>query len=124
MEIKGVDHIGIAFRDLGPARDALEKIFGLQVETEFAFAEYESKLAMIPVGGTQLELLQGTSRTPLVGDWLSANGEGLFHICLEVDDIRAALAELKAKRVKLIDEEPRESRGHLIAFIDPSATAN
>ena len=123
LERKRIDHVAVALHDLGEAK-ALQQLFDLPVAEVIPSAEYEAKLAMLEIGDTQLELLEGSDATPLVGEWLRTRGEGLFHICLEVDDIRGALAELKQRGVGLLDEEPRESRGHLIAFIDPASTAN
>ena len=64
-------------------------------------------------------------KSPLVTKWISEKGTGLFHICFEVEDIDGALAELKAKGVKLRDETPRIGHGGArIAFIDPSSTGD
>jgi methylmalonyl-CoA/ethylmalonyl-CoA epimerase len=92
--------------------------------------EYEEqrptgRLAMLPIGETYLELLESRSPESGVTKWIKEKGTGLFHICFEVEDIDAALAELKQKGVKLRDETPRPGHGgSRIAFIDPSATGN
>ena len=80
---------------------------------------------MFPVGETYLELLEGTSQSSDVAKWIGERGQGLYHICLEVEDIDGALAELKAKGVRLLDEKPRIGHGGArIAFLDPQSTAN
>src|SRR5262249_61776010 len=83
------------------------------------------RLDMCPVGRPYVELPEGSGSDTETAKWIEAHGEGLFHICLEVEDIEAALAELKGKNVKLLDEVPR--RGHAnsrIAFLDPQSTNN
>ena len=71
-----------------------------------------------------IELLEPQGETGRTAEWLREKGESIWHICLEVDDIEAALAELRAKDVKLLDEMPRTGHGgHRIAFIDPASTA-
>jgi methylmalonyl-CoA epimerase len=80
---------------------------------------------MYPVGATYLELLQATGEASSVAAWIHEKGQGLYHLCLEVDDLDAALAELKGKGVRLLDETPRPGHGgSRIAFIDPQSTAN
>lgn len=101
----------------------LRDTFG--IELEYEEERPATRLAMLPIGETYLELLQGNGPDSAVTRWIDAKGPGLFHICFEVDDIDAALAELKQKGVKLRDETPRPGHGgSRIAFIDPAATGN
>jgi methylmalonyl-CoA/ethylmalonyl-CoA epimerase len=123
MKIKRIEHVAIAVRDLDAVRDVLGKI-GIPCDYEETLPEHAVRLAMLPVGESAIELLEPKSDTGATADWLREKGESLWHICLEVDDIEAAIAELRAKQVKLIDEVPRSGHGgHRIAFIDPSSTA-
>ena len=123
MKIKRVEHIAIAVESLNRSIDLLRDTFGLRLEYEEQIGQ--TRLAMLPVGETYLELLEGQGPESGVSRWISEKGTGLFHICFEVDDIDGALAELKAKGVKLRDERPRIGHGGArIAFIDPSATGN
>jgi methylmalonyl-CoA epimerase len=79
---------------------------------------------MLPVGESALELIESNNENSQTSRWIRERGEGLYHICLEVDDIEAALDELRGKGVKLIDQIPRSGHGgHRIAFLDPSSTA-
>ena len=118
MKIKRVEHVAIAVRNI----DEIMKIFQEKIGLELEYTEEinQTKLAMYPVGETYVELLQGMVPTTRTARWIEEKGQGLFHICFEVDDIDGALAELKAKDVRLINERP--IKGHdnsRIAFIDP-----
>jgi methylmalonyl-CoA epimerase len=123
MKIKRVEHIAIAVDSLRQSIDLLRDTFGLPVEYEEQIGQ--TRLAMLPVGQTYLELLEGQGPESGVRKWIDEKGAGLFHICFEVEDIDGALAELRAKGVTLRDETPRIGHGGArIAFIDPSATGN
>ena len=123
MKIKRVEHIAIAVDSLKQSMDLLQNTFGIEVEYEEQIGQ--TRLAMLPVGETYLELLEGQGPESGVTTWIKEKGTGLFHICFEVEDIDGALAELKAKGVKLRDETPRIGHGGArIAFIDPASTGN
>ncbi|HEU0158359.1 MAG TPA: methylmalonyl-CoA epimerase [Hyphomicrobiaceae bacterium] len=123
MKVKRIEHVAIAVKSLAKAREIFEDKLGLTFEYEEWLPQYQTKLAMFPVGESYLELLETKRADSETAKWIAEHGEGLFHICLEVDDIVAALAELKAKGVKLIDAEPRLGHANSrIAFLDPSST--
>jgi methylmalonyl-CoA/ethylmalonyl-CoA epimerase len=123
MKIKRVEHIAIAVNALGPSIDLLRNTFGLTLEYEEQIGQ--TRLAMLPVGETYIELLEGQGPESGVTRWIGEKGPGLFHICFEVEDIDAALAELKQKGVGLRDETPRIGHGGArIAFLDPASTGN
>ena len=123
MKIKRVEHIAIAVDSLRQSMDLLQNTFGINVEYEEQIGQ--TRLAMLPVGETYLELLEGQGPESGVTNWIKEKGTGLFHICFEVEDIDGALAELKAKGVKLRDETPRIGHGGArIAFLDPASTGN
>ena len=97
-------------------RDAL----GLDVTDPEEVAEQKVRIAMLSIGESRIELLEATSADSPISKFLEKRGEGIHHICLEVDDIETALARLAANGVQLIDESPRlNSRGQKIAFIHP-----
>jgi methylmalonyl-CoA/ethylmalonyl-CoA epimerase len=123
MKVKRIEHVAIAVKSLAKAREIFEDKLGLTFEYEEWLPQYQTKLAMFPVGESYLELLETKRADSETAKWIAEHGEGLFHICLEVDDIVAALAELKAKGVKLLDAEPRLGHANSrIAFLDPSST--
>lgn len=123
MKIKRVEHVAIAVDSIGETASMLRDTFGIEVEYEEN--RPATQLAMLPIGETYLELLQGKTPDSAVTQWIERKGTGLFHICFEVEDIDAALAELKQKGVRLRDETPRPGHGgSRIAFIDPACTGN
>jgi methylmalonyl-CoA/ethylmalonyl-CoA epimerase len=123
MKIKRVEHIAIAVRNIDDMMKMFQEKFGL--ELEYTEEINQTKLAMYPVGETYVELLQGETSTTRTAQWIEKKGQGLFHICFEVDDIRAALAELKAKNMKLMNDEPIKGHANsLIAFVDPESTGD
>jgi methylmalonyl-CoA/ethylmalonyl-CoA epimerase len=125
MRVKRVEHVAIAVRSLGEVMRVFQEKLGLELEYEEDFPQYQTRIAMYPVGETYLELLEATGPDSDTGKWLAEKGQGLYHICLEVEDIDAALAELRAKGVRLLDEEARPGHGgSRIAFLDPKSTGD
>ncbi len=125
MRVKRVEHVAIAVKDLQAARRMFEEKLGLVLEYEEDFPQYQTRIAMYPVGETYLELLQATGEASETARWIAQHGEGLYHICLEVEDIEAALAELRAREVGLLDQRPKVGHGNTrIAFLDPRSTGN
>ena len=123
MKIKRVEHIAIAVNSLDASVRMLRETFGVPLEYDEQIGS--TRLAMMPVGETYIEFLEGEGRDNAVNQWIAEKGEGLYHICFEVEDIEGALAELKSKGVKLQDETPRIGHGGAkIAFIDPVSTGN
>jgi methylmalonyl-CoA/ethylmalonyl-CoA epimerase len=118
-----LDHIGIATRELEEALSVWRDALGLMVDSTDEVAEQGVRVAMLPIGGTHIELLEPLSQDSPVGKFLQKRGPGIHHIAIRVTNIREALRELKAKGARLIDETPRVGpNGCLIAFIHPSAT--
>jgi len=123
VKYKRIEHIAIAVRNLDAVRDTLDRT-GLQCTHEETLPGPGVRLAMLPVGESALELIESSNPNSQTSRWIRDRGEGLYHVCLEVDDIEAALDELRDKGVKLIDQVPRSGHGgHRIAFLDPSSTA-
>ena len=125
MKLKRVEHVAIAVNDMAESIKMLQDTLGIEMEYEEKIGT--TRLAMFPVGETYLELLSSdaSAEDSKVTAWIEKNGQSLFHLCFEVDDIDAALDELKSKGVKLLDEEPRTGHGgSRIAFINPESTGN
>jgi methylmalonyl-CoA/ethylmalonyl-CoA epimerase len=125
MKIKRIEHIAIAVKSITESREIYEGKLGLKLEYEEYLPQYNTRLAMYPIGQTYIELLQSDGNNTDTARWIAEHGEGLFHICLEVENIEDALRELKQKGLKLIDEQPRIGHANSrIAFIDPKSTGN
>jgi methylmalonyl-CoA/ethylmalonyl-CoA epimerase len=115
-----IEHIALAVADLEAAIEHYGAVWGLQVSHRERVEDQGVEEAMLPLGESYLQLLAPTGPDTTVGRFIDKRGEGLHHIAYEVDDLEAALAELKAKGVPLIDESPRRGgRGHMVAFVHP-----
>ncbi|MBI4643496.1 MAG: methylmalonyl-CoA epimerase [Deltaproteobacteria bacterium] len=123
MKIKRIAHLGIAVRDLDAGKKLYGKNLGLALKGDEVVEAQKVKVSFIQVGESNLELLIPTADDSPVAKFLETKGEGFHHLALEVEDLAAALEELKAAGVRLIDEKPREgAHGALVAFIHPKAT--
>lgn len=117
-----IDHLGIAVKDLAEARAAYEAL-GFKVESEHDVPTEKVKAAFIPVGESHLELLEPTDPSSVIARFLEKRS-GLHHICVLVDDIEAAMAEMKATGARLLDETPRIGAGGCrVAFVHPRSAA-
>ena len=125
MKIKRIEHVGVVVRNVEASRKLWEDCFGIPLGEVEEIDGRPVKLALYPVGESMVELIAGTTPDSKHAKMIAEGKGGLNHICFEVEDIDAALAELKAKGVKLLDEVPRIGHaGCRIAFIDPAATEN
>jgi methylmalonyl-CoA/ethylmalonyl-CoA epimerase len=121
--IRGIDHIAIAVEDLDAAISLFTTVLGLKLTHREDIARYGIHVATLATGGTDIELVQGTTPDSPISKFIASRGAGMHHIAFEVDDIDAALAALKAKGVALIDATPRPGKqGSRVAFIHPRAT--
>ena len=122
MELKRVDHVGIAVKDLDESVKFYESL-GFKASGYEVVAEQKVKVAFLPCGDSELELLESTEPDGPIARFIEKNGPGIQHIAIRVDDIDKALEELKAKDVRLIDQVPRYGAGNArIAFVHPKAT--
>ncbi|MGD9505632.1 MAG: methylmalonyl-CoA epimerase [Syntrophobacteraceae bacterium] len=123
MKVLKVDHIGIAVNSIDEAKKLYCDLLGLNHAGNETVAEQKVTTAFFPVGDTEVELLESTAPDGPVAKYIEKKGEGVQHIAFRVDNIEEALAELKAKGVKLIDEKPRiGAGGGKIAFLHPKST--
>ncbi len=118
-----IDHVGIAVGDLGESLRFFRDALGLEVEPPEEIPSQRVRAHFLQAGDATLELLEATSDESPIAKFVAKRGAGIHHVALRVDDIVAALAELKAKGVRLIDASPRPgAHGSLVAFIHPSST--
>jgi methylmalonyl-CoA/ethylmalonyl-CoA epimerase len=124
MKIKRIEHIAIATKSMQALKDVFESKLGIPMEYEEHLPEHATSLAMFPIGETYLELLQSDKPDTMTNRWIAERGEGLFHICLEVEDIDEAIAELRGKGIAFTSKEPRIGHGNCrIIFLDPQTTS-
>lgn len=118
-----IDHIGIAVADLKKALAFYQDTLGIPVAEIEEVEDQKVRTAIFFTGTGRVELLEATSPESPIAKFIAKRGEGIHHLALRVDDVRARLAELAAQGVELIDKEPRiGAGGHLIAFVHPKAT--
>ena len=123
MKIKHIDHIGIAVKSIDQAKRFYSEILGLNIEGIENVADQKVNVAFLPITDSELELVESTHPDGPVAKYIEAKGEGIQHIAFRVENIEEALAELKQKGVRLIDEKPRKGAGGAkIAFIHPKET--
>lgn len=121
MRIKRLAHLGIAVKSLDQAVRFFTQ--GLPLELTHTEDYQGMRIGFVPVGDSSIELLEDVSGSSAIKGYLDKNGEGIHHIAFEVDDIHEAVAELKQRGVRLIDETPRVgAHGMTIAFMHPKAT--
>ncbi|MGI6075509.1 MAG: methylmalonyl-CoA epimerase [Pyramidobacter sp.] len=125
MDLKVIDHIGIAVPSIDEALKFWEGVLGVKCHGVEEVAEQKVKTAFLPVKDTEFELLEPTSPDSPIAKFMEKNNGrgGIQHVAVRVENIEKALEELKAKGVRLIDEKPRRGAGGaMIAFLHPKAT--
>ncbi|HEX2234670.1 MAG TPA: methylmalonyl-CoA epimerase [Actinomycetota bacterium] len=115
-----IEHVALAVADLDDALAHMRAVWGLEPSGRERVHDQGVEEATLPLGDSALQLIAPVGRDSTVARFLSRRGEGLHHIALEVDDLRAELRRLEEAGVALIDREPRRGGGgHLVAFVHP-----
>ncbi|MCU0555804.1 MAG: methylmalonyl-CoA epimerase [Desulfobacterales bacterium] len=123
MKILKIDHLGIAVTSIEEGQRFWQDVLGLKFEGTETVAEQKVTTAFFPVGESEVELLMSTAPDGPVAKYIEKKGTGIQHVAFRVDNIEAALEELKAKGIQLIDQTPRKGAGGAkIAFLHPKAT--
>jgi methylmalonyl-CoA/ethylmalonyl-CoA epimerase len=118
-----IDHIGIAVRSLETSIPFYRDVLGMAFEGTEEVAEQKVRVAFLAVGESRIELLEPTAEDSPVARFLEKGGEGIHHIAYQVEDLAAALAAMKARGIRLVDEVPRRgAHGTRIAFLHPKAS--
>lgn len=121
--IRKVDHIGVAVRSIEEAAKLYEVLLGLKITATEVVEEQKVRVAFLPTGDSEVELLESTDPEGPVAKFIAARGEGIQHIAFRVDNLEEMLAALKKAGVRLIDEKPRFGAGGAkIAFLHPKET--
>lgn len=123
MKVLKVDHIGVAVKSIEETKKLYHDLLGLKHAGNETVEEQKVTTAFFPVGDTEVELLESTSEDGPIAKYLEKRGEGVQHVAFRVENIEEALAELKEKGIRLIDEKPRRGAGGAkIAFLHPKST--
>ena len=124
MKILKIDHLGVAVKSIDDGKNFWSDVLGLEFAGSETVEAQKVTTAFFPVGESEVELLESTADDGPVARYIEKKGEGIQHVAFRVENIEEALAELKAKGIRLIDEEPRIGAGGAkIAFLHPKATS-
>ena len=121
--INRINHVAVVVEDMEKSLSFWRDALGIHLHELRDVPAEKSRVAFLPLEGSEIELVQPTSDDSGIAKYLAKRGPGMHHICLEVDDISAMMAELKMKNVRLINEEPRlAADGKKYAFVHPEST--
>ena len=119
-----IDHLGVAVKSIDNGKNFWSDVLGLEFAGSETVEAQKVTTAFFPVGESEIELLESTADDGPVARYIEKKGEGIQHVAFRVENIEEALAELKAKGIRLIDEKPRIGAGGAkIAFLHPKATS-
>src|SRR6266850_6540468 len=117
-----IDHLGIAVRSISDSLGFYREALGLEIERTETVENQGVHVALLSVGESRIELLEPFSDETPVGRFIARRGEGLHHICYEVDDLKSKLDELRSRGVRLLEGYPRRgAEGNLVAFLHPAS---
>jgi len=121
--IKRINHIGVAVKDLGISTELFNALFAQPSPHIEAVPQQQANIAFYPVGETSIELIATTSEDSSIAKFIGKRGEGIHHLCLEVDDINAEIARLKAAGFQFVNDQRSEGGdGYWVAFLHPRST--
>jgi methylmalonyl-CoA/ethylmalonyl-CoA epimerase len=124
MKARKLDHVGIAVESIDEAIKLYSGLLGLDLKGSEAVEEQKVRTAFLPLGDTEIELLEATDPESPIAKFIANKGQGVQHLAFRVDDIDAALDEARAAGIRLIDEKPRYGAGGArIAFLHPKSTS-
>lgn len=124
MKIEKIDHIGIAVKSIEDTSKFYSKNFNLKISEPIEVLSQKVRVAFIDIGGVKLELIEPLGENSPVERFIQKKGEGLHHICFQVDDIKDALKKLKENKIRLVDQVPRVgATGKRIAFLHPESAS-
>jgi LAO/AO transport system kinase len=117
-----IDHLGIAVRSLDEALKFYEAQLGLHVAMRETIAQERVNVAMLPVGGPRIELLESTEPDSVIAKFIEKRGEGLHHVALKVPDLLFAVERLRSTGARILNEPQTGAGGHLYVFVHPAST--
>lgn len=117
-----IDHLGIAVKSISDSLSFYREVLGLELAGTETVDDQGVHIALLPVGEARIELLEPVSPETPVGRFITKRGEGVHHICYEVDDLSSKLDELRSRGVRLLEGYPRRgAEGKLVAFLHPAS---
>jgi methylmalonyl-CoA epimerase len=122
MNVNRIDHLGIAVKSLDEALLFYRDQLGLEVSLRETVEPEKVNVAMLPLGGPRIELLEPTVADSVIGKFIEKRGEGLHHVAIRVPDLNAAVERLKTSGARLLNEPRAGAGGHLYVFVHPSST--
>ncbi len=123
-KINSINHVAIVVEDMEKSLTFWRDALGIELHELRDVPAEKSQVAFLPVAGAEIELVKPTSDDSGLAKYLARRGPGMHHVCLEVDDIDGMMTQLKAKGIRLINEEPRAADdGKRYAFIHPESTS-
>ncbi len=121
--IKKINHIGIAVKDLGLSSELFSALFGAAPSHTETVEEQKAVISFFPVGESSFELIESTSPGSAIAKYIEKRGEGIHHLCLEVDDLSSEIERLKQLRFTFVTESPSEGGdGYRVIFLHPKST--
>ena len=117
-----IDHLGIAVRSIDQALGFYQGQLGLAVGARETVPHEKVHVAMLPLEGSRIELLEPTQPDSVIGKFLDKRGEGLHHVAIRVPDLNASVERLRASGARLLNEPRAGAGGHLYVFVHPSST--
>jgi methylmalonyl-CoA/ethylmalonyl-CoA epimerase len=119
--VKKINHIAIVVKDIDEALGFWENCLGIELDHKEDVPSQQASVAFLPLGDSEIELVQPTNEDSGMAKYLEKRGEGLHHICLEVEDINTTFLDLKEKGVRFISDQPSELPGRKMIFIHPKS---
>lgn len=122
-QIKAINHVAVVVENMEQSLAFWRDALGIELHELRDVPAEKSQVAFLPLAGAEVELVMPTTDDSGIAKYLAKRGQGMHHLCLEVDDIEGMMAQLKSKNIRLINEEPRTAAdGKKYAFIHPEST--
>ncbi|KAA0266326.1 MAG: methylmalonyl-CoA epimerase [Chloroflexi bacterium] len=122
-QIKAINHVAVVVEDMEKSLAFWRDALGIELHELRDVPAEKSQVAFLPLAGAEVELVMPTTDDSGIAKYLAKRGQGMHHLCLEVDDIEAMMAQLKGKNIRLINEEARTGAdGKKYAFIHPESS--
>jgi methylmalonyl-CoA/ethylmalonyl-CoA epimerase len=121
MKLEKVEHIGIAVKDLGEVSNFYKDVFGCSISKQMNVPDMKLRIAFTDISGVKLEFLMPTDSQSTIAKFIDKRGEGVHHICFEVQDVDQAVEELQAKGLELVGKPRMGAEGKKIVFLSPKS---